>query len=75
MPKGEKLRPKQMDQPITCEISKKCRVRSFVFDQNPFIAKSFSYGGEVSLWGKGRVCGIRSNLLLKYLSICPNKCV
>jgi hypothetical protein len=44
MPKGEKLRPKQMDQPTTCEISKKCRVRSFVFDQNSFIAKSFSYG-------------------------------
>jgi hypothetical protein len=22
MPKGEKLRPKQMDQPTTCEISK-----------------------------------------------------
>jgi hypothetical protein len=32
----------------------KCRVRSFVvFDQNPFITKSFSYGGEVLLWEKG----------------------
>jgi hypothetical protein len=57
-PKGEKLRPKQMDQPTTCEISKKYRVRSFVFDQNSFIAKLFSYGGEVSLWEKGGVCGI-----------------
>jgi hypothetical protein len=57
MPKGEKLRPKQMDQPTTCEISfQKCRVRSFVvFDQNPFIAKSFSYEGEVLLWEKGEV--------------------
>jgi hypothetical protein len=36
----------------------KCRVRSFVFDKNPFIAKLFSYGGEVSLWEKGGVCGI-----------------
>jgi hypothetical protein len=51
MPKGEKLRPKQMDQPTTCEISK--MNRSFVFDQNPLIAKSFSYGGEVSSWEKG----------------------
>jgi hypothetical protein len=40
-----------------------------------FIAKSFSYGGEVSLWEKGGVCGIWLKLLLKYLSICPNKCV
>jgi hypothetical protein len=32
---------------------KKSRVRSFVFNQNPFIAKSFSYGGEVSLREKG----------------------
>jgi hypothetical protein len=46
MPKGEKLRPKQMDQPTTCEFQK-CRGRNFVFDQNPVIAKLFSYGGEV----------------------------
>jgi hypothetical protein len=26
---------------------KKCRGGNFVFDQNPFIAKLFSYGGEV----------------------------
>jgi hypothetical protein len=55
MPKGEKLRPKQTDQPTTCELAKfqKYRVRSFVFNQNPFIAKSFSYEGEVLLWEKG----------------------
>jgi hypothetical protein len=29
-----------------------------VFDQNPLIAKLLSYGGEVSLWEKGGVCGI-----------------
>jgi hypothetical protein len=34
MPKGEKLRPKQMDQPTTCEHIPKCRVSSFVFNQN-----------------------------------------
>jgi hypothetical protein len=39
-------------------ISKNCRVRIFVFNQNPLIAKLFSYGGEFSLWEKGGVCGI-----------------
>jgi hypothetical protein len=58
MPKGEKLRPKQKDQPTTCAISKKNRVRIFMFDQNPLITKLFSYGGEFSLWEKGGVCGI-----------------
>jgi hypothetical protein len=53
MPKGEKLRPKQMDQPTTCEFQN-CRVRIFVFDQNHLIAKLFSYGGEFSLWEKGK---------------------
>jgi hypothetical protein len=55
-------------------ISKNCRVRIFVFDQNPLIAKLFSNGGDVSLWEKGGVCGIWSNLLLKDLLICQNKC-
>jgi hypothetical protein len=36
----------------------KCRVRSFVFDQNSFIAKSFSDGGEVSLWEKEGVLAL-----------------
>jgi hypothetical protein len=53
---------------------KSCRVRIFVFDQNPPIAKLFSYGGEVSLWEKGGVCGIQLNLLLKDLLIYQNKC-
>jgi hypothetical protein len=42
-----------MDQPTTCEFQKFCRVRIFVFDQNPLIAKLFSYGGEFLLWVKG----------------------
>jgi hypothetical protein len=54
---------------------KNCRVWIFVFDQNPLIAKLLSYGGEVSLWEKGGVCGIWSNLLLKYLLICQNNCL
>jgi hypothetical protein len=46
-----------------------------MFDQNLFIAKLFSYGGEVSLWEKGGVCVIWSNLLLKYLSIPKQVCL
>jgi hypothetical protein len=58
MPKGEKLRPKQMDQPTTCVNFKNCRVRIFVFDQNPLVAKLVSYEGEFLLWENGGVCGI-----------------
>jgi hypothetical protein len=58
MPKVEKLRPKQMDQPTTCEISKICRVRSFVFDQNPLIAKIILLWGRILIMGKGGVLGI-----------------
>jgi hypothetical protein len=63
-----------MYQPTTCEFQK-CRGRNFVFDQNPFFAKLFSNGGEGWLWEKGGVFGTWSNLFLKCLSICPNKCV
>jgi hypothetical protein len=51
MPKGEKLRLKQMDQPTTCEISKKCRVRKLCIRSKPFIAK-FHYGkkGEFAVF-------------------------
>jgi hypothetical protein len=47
---------------------------SKMFDQNPFIWKLFSYGGEVD-YGKGGVLHTWSNLLLINLLICPNKCV
>jgi hypothetical protein len=51
--KGEKLRPKQLDQPATCEFQN-FSVRVFVFAQNPLIAKKmFSYGEEIRLWEKG----------------------
>jgi hypothetical protein len=57
MPKGEKLRPKQMDQPTTCEFQI-FRVRIFVFDQNPLIAKIVHLWGRISIMGKGGVFGI-----------------
>jgi hypothetical protein len=58
MPKGEKLRPKQMDMPTTCENFKNCRVRIFVFDQNPLIAKIVLLWGRISIMGKRGVFGI-----------------
>jgi hypothetical protein len=58
MPKGEKLRPKQMDQPTTCEILKNCRVRIFAFVQNPLIAKIVLLWGRSLIMGKGGVFDI-----------------
>jgi hypothetical protein len=55
MPKGEKLRPKQMDQPTTCEISKIVKLK-VVFDQNPLIAKI------VLLWRTIMIMGKRGSL-------------
>jgi hypothetical protein len=51
MPKGEKIRPKQLDQPTTCEFQN-FSVRVFVFDQTLLLQKLFSYGGESRLWKK-----------------------
>jgi hypothetical protein len=48
--KGEKLRPKQPDQPTTCEFQN-FNVRFLVFDQNPLIAKI------VLLWGRNLIIG------------------
>jgi hypothetical protein len=50
-------------------------VRVFVFDQNPLIAKSGLLWGRNFIMGKEGVFGIWSNLLLKHLFICQNKCV
>jgi hypothetical protein len=74
MPKGEKLRAKQIDHPTTCEFWK--IVLEFVFFFKILLQQNLvSYGGEFWLWEKGGVFGTWSILLLEYLSICPNKCV
>jgi hypothetical protein len=46
-----------MDQPTTCEFQK-YRVRIFVFDQNPLIAKNVLLWGINSIMGQGGVFGI-----------------
>jgi hypothetical protein len=53
MPKGEKLRPKQLDQPTTCEFQnfKILELELLVFDQNPLITKT------VLLWGRNLIMG------------------
>jgi formamidopyrimidine-DNA glycosylase len=52
MPKGgEKLRPKQLDQPTTCEFQN-FTVRLFVFDQNHLNCKNCSLVGEKFDYGK-----------------------
>jgi hypothetical protein len=56
MPKEEKLRPKQLDQPTTCEFQN-FSVRFLVFDQNPLIAKIVLLFGRNLIMGKGGVFG------------------
>jgi hypothetical protein len=77
IPKGVKLRPKQLDQPITCGFQKfkNCRVRLFVFYQNPPIIKNCSLmGGNLIMEKRGSFFCSCSNLLLNELLICQNKC-
>jgi hypothetical protein len=57
MPKGEKLRQKQMDQPTTCEISKNVELEALYLIKT-LLLQNRSLRGEVSLWEKGGVCGI-----------------
>jgi hypothetical protein len=53
IPKGEKLRPKQMDQPTTCEISKIVELEALYLIKTLLLQKLFSYGGDFLLWEKG----------------------
>jgi hypothetical protein len=71
MPKGEKLRPKQMDQLPLVNFENN-RVRTFDLFKILLLQNLVSCGGE--FW-KGGVFGTWSISLLHYLSLCPNKCV
>jgi hypothetical protein len=51
MPKGEKIRPKQMDQLPTCEILKKSRVELLIC-QNTLTVKIWSLVGRMFDYGK-----------------------
>jgi hypothetical protein len=56
MPKGEKLRPKQMDQ-LPLENFENSRVRTFVLSKYSYVQILASCGENIGLWGKGGVFG------------------
>jgi hypothetical protein len=76
--KGGKLRPKQMDQPTTCEfeIFQIFRVRIFVFDQKLLIAKKCSLVGENFDYGKrGSFWYLNKFTLERYLDLPKQVCL
>ena len=74
MPKGEKLRPKQMDQ-LPLEKFENSRVSTFDLSKYYSLQNLVSYGENVWLWEKGGVFCSWSIFLMEYLSLCLNKCV
>jgi hypothetical protein len=52
MPKGEKLRPKQMDQ-LPLENFENSRVRTCVLSKYSYVQNLASCGENVGLWEKG----------------------
>jgi hypothetical protein len=74
MPKGEKLRPKQMDQ-IPLEKFENSRVSTFDLSKYLYVQNLVSCGENNWLWEKGEFLALDQNFLLEYLSLCLNKCV
>jgi hypothetical protein len=75
MPKGEKLRPKQMDQ-LPLENFENSRVRVFLFVQNTLIANfGLLWGRSYDYGKKGEFLALDQFFPLEYLSLCLNKCV
>jgi ribosome biogenesis protein Nip4 len=74
MPKGEKLRPKQLDQ-LPLENFENSRVRIFDLTKILLLQNLASCGGEFSIMTKGGIFGTCSIFQLEYLSLCLNKCV
>jgi hypothetical protein len=72
MPKGEKLRPKQMDQ-LPLENFENSRVRIFDLSKILLLQNLVSYGEILWLWEKEGVFGSWSISLLEYLSLCPKQ--
>ena len=70
MPKGEKLRPKQMDQLPLMNFENN-RVRTFDLSKILLLQNLVSCGGEFMIMGKGGVFGSWSISLLDYISLCP----
>jgi hypothetical protein len=80
MPKGEKIRLKQMDQlpHETLEKFENSRVRAFVLSKYSYcllLSKIGLLWGECLIIGKRGSFWIFDQFLLEYLSLCLNKCV
>jgi hypothetical protein len=74
MPKGEKLRPKQMDQ-LPLENFENSRVRTFDLTKILLLQNLVSCGGEFMIKGKMGSFWHFINFSIEYLSLCLNKCV
>ena len=74
MPKGEKLRPKQMDQ-LPLKNFENSWVGTFDLSKYSYCQNLVSCGENLRLWEKGGVFGSWSFSLLDYLSLCLNMCV
>jgi hypothetical protein len=74
MPKGEKLRPKQMDQ-LPLENFENNRARTFDLSKYSYLSKFGLLWGEFMIMRKGGVFGTQSIFQLEYLSLCLNMCV
>ena len=72
--KGEKLRPKQMDQ-LQLDNFENSRVTTFDLSKYSYCRNLASYGENLWLWEKGEFLDLWSISLLEYLSLCLNKCV
>jgi hypothetical protein len=75
MPKGEKLRPKQMDQLPLVEFRnfEKSRVRTFDLSKYSYCQNLVSCGENLWLWEKGEFLALDHFFQLEYLSLCLNK--
>jgi hypothetical protein len=69
MPKGEKLRPKQMDQPTTCEFQKILELESLCVIKTLLLQKLFSYGGNFDYGKRGSLCHLTKFYLERLLDL------
>jgi hypothetical protein len=71
MPKGEKLRPKQMDQLPLVNFENN-RISTFDLSKMLLLQNLVSCGGESMIMGKGEFLAL-DQFHSYYLSLCPNK--
>jgi hypothetical protein len=74
MPKGEKLRPRQMDQLPLVNFENNS-VRTFDLSKILLLQNLVSCGREFWLREKGEFLALDQFFFLEHLLICPNKCV